>query len=118
MTEFYIFGTGLAGALFITIIGSILSRRLNFHYSWFSILSIILYASAGIAASESNSSLEPSIFGGIIGLFDGTVCWKLSMILKANTGKKTMDAINLKTVLAVTIFGGLVSHFAALFYQF
>ena len=94
---------GIASVTFIDTIGSIASRRLEFNYGWLTILSLSVYTCTGyFIAEESNLNL---VFTAncIIGFYDATIGWKLSIILRANTGMTDEEkaVMNLKARLFI-----------------
>lgn len=94
---------GLASVTLIDSIGSIASRRLQFNYGWLTILSLSVYTCTGyFIGEESNLNL---VFAAncIIGFYDATIGWKLSVMLKANTGMSAeeKEIMNLKARLFI-----------------
>lgn len=80
--------TGIVAVTILDCIGSILSRRLNFSYGYFTILSIIVYTYIACLMSEkANSWLATMLVVVLIGFYDGTIGWIISNTLKANYGK-------------------------------
>ena len=78
----------LLGFLAITLldsIGSITSRHYNFEYSNFASISALIYASTGFIITRIKN-LKNGVFGAaLVGLFDSTVGWKISVLFIANT---------------------------------
>ena len=94
---------GIASVTLIDSIGSIASRRLQFNYGWLTILSLSVYTCTGyFIGEESNLNL---VFAAncIIGFYDATIGWKLSIILRANTGMTDEEkaVLNLKARLFI-----------------
>ena len=100
----------LAGIAIVTIvdaIGSILSRKMNFNYGYFTIVSIVAYTYiAYLVSVEINSWLMTMFIVLIIGFYDGTVGWIISQKLGANYGKAKEFAE--KMTFAHTILAGLI----------
>jgi len=101
----------LAGFVVVSVldvIGSILSRRLNFSYGYFTILSVVVYTYIAFSMSEkTNSWLATMIVTLLIGFYDGTVGWIISQTLKANYGKAKEFAQKMTfshTITAAIIF--------------
>ena len=67
-------------------LGSISSRQLDFNYSFLSPFSFIIYGTAAFLTARQKDITTGVLFAAILGLFDSTIGWKLSMILDANTG--------------------------------
>lgn len=77
----------LSGLLVVTLIatlGAIASRQFNFHYSWLSLVSAILYIYAGYLVSSQYGLLMAIIVNNLIGFYDATIGLKLSIACKAN----------------------------------
>ena len=76
---------GLGLVSFIDISGSVISRKLNFNYGYFSVLSFIAYVMiAYLIAKETNSAFLTLVVSMLIGFYDGTVGWIIAQKLKAN----------------------------------
>ncbi|MBK8520505.1 MAG: hypothetical protein WAT20_06420 [Ferruginibacter sp.] len=77
---------GIAAVTLIDTLGAIASRKLNFNYGWLIILSLLVYTfTAYFISAKSDLSLA-FLANCIIGLYDATVGWKLSLALNAKTG--------------------------------
>ncbi|RAJ77587.1 hypothetical protein CLV59_107354 [Chitinophaga dinghuensis] len=79
----------LAGLLSVTIIdtvGSILSRKLQFKYSYLSILSFVVYFFMGYLVIQRFNVEIVIAISALLGIYDGTVGLWLSIKLNANTG--------------------------------
>ena len=79
----------VAGLLIVSLIdtaGSIASRKLNFKYGYLTILSGAVYIYIGYLASKEYSITTALLINGLIGLYDGTIGLKFSIILKAKEG--------------------------------
>lgn len=104
----------LAGIIIVTIldvIGSILSRRLNFSYGYFTILSVIVYTYiAYLMSEEENSWLATMLVVLIIGFYDGTGGWIISQTLRANYGKakEFAEKMTLKHTIPVAMIFAMV----------
>jgi hypothetical protein len=68
-------------------LASIASRKFNFNYARLAPLSFIIYAIVGFAGARETNQVTGIIVAATIGFFDATIGWKISMLLKANTGK-------------------------------
>ncbi len=111
------------GILLITIIdalGSIASRKLDFNYGYLTPLSLGIYMLMGFMVSKEFGLTWAVISACIVGVFDATAGWQLSVALKANTG---LDNEQLEKIsLGYRIFGmigiaalfGFLGHFVAL----
>ncbi len=79
---------GIAVVTILDITGSILSRRLNFSYGHFTILSVTVYTYIAYFMTEkTNSWLATMIVVLVIGFYEGTVGWIISQTLRANYGR-------------------------------
>ena len=89
-------GAGLV--TFVDVLGSIVSRRLNFRYGYFTLLSFIAYTTTGyLVAEETNSALLTLIVVMLIGFYDAIAGWTISQKLRANFGysKEFMEKITI-----------------------
>lgn len=72
----------------ITIAGSVLSRKYNFSYTYFSLFSIVLYVTtAYLLYEKSGDKLQTITVLLLLGFYDGTVSWQIAKKLSANHGK-------------------------------
>jgi hypothetical protein len=107
------------GILLVTIIdalGSIASRKLDFNYGYFTPLSLAIYMLVGFMVSKEFGLTWAVISACIVGVFDATAGWQLSVALKANTG---LDDEQLEKIsLGYRIFGmiGIAALFGSLGY--
>ena len=97
------------GLILVTIIdtlGAISSRKLNFNYAYLSVCSFAVYIALGYMLSKQYSVQIALLIASLVGLYDGTVGLKLSIMLKANNklnAQENIDILNLKT--AITMVG-------------
>lgn len=108
--------TGIMAVSIIDVVGSIASRRLNFDYGWFAILSIIVYTYIGYYLAKKTSFEITLITALIVGIYDGIVGHKISQKLKANV-RMTDDekevftpALRLTTILVLVFICTYVSY--------
>ena len=96
----------LLGILLVTItdaLGSVASRKLYFNYGYLTPLSLGIYMIVGYLVSKEYGLTYAIISACIVGVFDATAGWQLSVALKANTG---LDDEQLeKIALGYRIFG-------------
>lgn len=72
----------------ITVAVSVISRRYNISYTYFSLLSIVLYVTtAYLLYEKSGDKLQTITVLLLLGFYDGTVCWQIAKKLRANHGK-------------------------------
>lgn len=79
----------LTGCLIIGVfdaIGAIASRQLAFNYIILAAVSFLIYAVFGFIATYFNNIKSGALTAAAIGFFDSTIGWKISMLLKTNTG--------------------------------
>lgn len=69
---------GLGLVTIVDVIGSIVSRRLNFKYGYFGVLSLIAYTSIGfLIAAKTNSAFVTMIVVMLMGYYDAIVGWEI-----------------------------------------
>ena len=112
----------LLGILLVTItdgLGSVASRKFDFNYGYLTPLSLGIYMVVGYLVSKEYGLTYAIISACIVGVFDATAGWQLSVALKANTG---LDDDQLEKIsLGYRIFGmigiaavfGFLGHFVA-----
>ena len=79
---------------------------LNFNFAYLSILSFTIYILLGYfigAKANFSTALLASL---IVGFYDATVGWKLSVMLKANMGMNTelIESISVTNALTIMLF--------------
>jgi len=120
---FYSFILLLIGFGLVTIVdvvGSIVSRRLNFKYGYFGVLSLVAYTTiAFLIAAKTNSALLTMIVVMLIGLYDAIAGWEISQKLKAYHGysKELLEKITIAHRIFVgnlyAIVSGCLGYFLA-----
>lgn len=86
----------------IDVVGSVLSSKFNFPYSYFLPLSLIVYIVIPVL-SYVNSNIKLGVLTGLIlGFFDSTIGWKTSVFLGANSGIKNEDTTT--TIWLIVVF--------------
>ncbi|WP_312793383.1 hypothetical protein [Sphingobacterium sp.] len=77
---------GIIAVTIVDIVGSLLSRWLNFDYGWFSIFSVAIYIGmAYLIARKQN--LKTTLWSTTkLALYDTTIGFMLSLSLEADTG--------------------------------
>ena len=122
MSHFYylfiLFLIGLGLVTIVDVIGSIISRRLNFKYGYFGVLSLVAYTTIGfLVAANTGSALLTMTVVMLMGLYDAIVGWEISQKLKANHGysKELMEKITIAhRILAGNLYA-IVSGFLGYF---
>ncbi len=113
------FSIFLLGLLLVTLLdslGSIASRELNFKYSNLSTISTIFYLLIAILITKKTDKKTGVIFTGLLGLFDATIGWKISMLLKANIGNLKADvnlAVWIIMAILMTVFASIIGLIGA-----
>ena len=88
--------TGIGLVTIIDTVGSIVSRKLNFSYGYFTLLSIFAYTYSAYLIAEKTSYWTITMFSVIlIGIYDATVGWEISQKLRANYGQYKEYAVKL-----------------------
>jgi len=98
---------GLLGIVIIATVGAALSRKLNFKYSYLSIFSAILYIILAYLICKIADLKTALIVNGLLGLFDSTVGFLLSIKFQSNSGytkEQSTNMMGLKTSFAILIF--------------
>jgi hypothetical protein len=70
---------------------SIASKQFNFSYSLLAGISFIIYCVFGFLGAKQRNLKTGVLIAAAVGLFDSTVGWEISMLLKANTGNLKND---------------------------
>jgi hypothetical protein len=90
-----LFFFGLLAVTIIDVFGSISSRKMNYKYVYLSPLSFLSYGIIGYQGYYLTTLIWTLLIACAIGIYDGTVGWKLSLILKANFGSNEEYTKNL-----------------------
>jgi uncharacterized membrane protein YeaQ/YmgE (transglycosylase-associated protein family) len=77
---------GLLAVVLLDTLGSIASRQFDFNYSFLSPISFLIYGYISFLVTLKKDMKTGIIYAILLGLFDSTIGWKLSMLLDANTG--------------------------------
>ncbi|QOR75948.1 MAG: hypothetical protein IMW88_11690 [Thermoflavifilum sp.] len=102
---------GILAVALLDTIGSIASRQLDFNYSLLSPVSFLIYGTTAFIATRLKGLKTGVFFAAILGLFDSTIGWKLSMLLDANTGGFAIEVTTglwIMTAVLVIGFSALV----------
>lgn len=115
MTEVFLaLLTGVLAITLIDVFGSITSRRWNYHYGYLTPLSFAVYTMIGYSVSLfANMNIALSV-ACIVGIYDGTIGWKIALALRANMGNIEVRSQGLNVssriiymILVGTVFGYL-----------
>ena len=114
-----LFGFGLLAVTMIDVLGSISSRKFNYKYVYLTPVSFLVYAIVGYSGYHLATFLWTLTIACTIGIYDGTVGWRLSIILNANFGDKEEYAKGLSLasrisgMIMMSGFFGLIGFLAA-----
>jgi hypothetical protein len=97
--------SGFLAVTTIDMLGSIASRKLNFNYAYLTPLSFLVYFSLGYRGHFLSSLPWTLIIACLTGVYDATVGWRLSIILRANFADKEeySKTLRLSTRLATML---------------
>ncbi|WP_316751718.1 hypothetical protein [Pedobacter gandavensis] len=99
--------SGLLVMVLIATLGAVLSRKLNFKYSYLSIFSAVLYIILAYLICKIADLKTALLVNGFLGLFDSTIGFLLSIKFQSNSGytkEQSTNIIGLKTSIAVMVF--------------
>ena len=97
--------------LLVDALGSIASRQLNFNYTNIWLASIAAYAILGFMLAKNESLLMTTWLTALLGIFDATIGWKISILLNANTGNLNNHpslSVWAITVVFVFVYGAII----------
>ncbi|MBD1434952.1 hypothetical protein H8B06_19180 [Sphingobacterium sp. DN00404] len=99
-----IVGIALLSVTAIDALGAIASRKFRFNYGYFAILSFITYFFTGYYLSFVTSPNSVLLLCGMVGIFDGTIGFKIAKKLKPYAGKVNYDEIKHDYSIVLIIF--------------
>ena len=111
--EFKIIIIGFLAITLFDIIGSITSSKFNYPYINLWPISLIIYTSIPVFVTIVSNFKTGMVTGSLLGLFDSTIGWKISMFLGANTELNYANLSN-KQLVAMVIIVTLYSTFVGL----
>jgi hypothetical protein len=106
---------GLIAVALLDTFGSIASRQLDFNYSNLFFLSFLIYGTTCFLVTQIAALNTGVMHGMILGLFDSTIGFKISILLDANTGNTNYElTTGLWIIIVVLMIGygafvGLIS---------
>lgn len=109
----------LVGVLLVTLLdslGAIASRNLDFKYSNLAAVSTLLYLIIAFLITKNTDKKTGVFFAGLLGLFDATIGWKISMLLKANVGNSKTEISSVVWIIMaifMTIFASIIGLIGA-----
>jgi uncharacterized membrane protein len=98
--------SGLLVIVLIATLGAVLSRKLDFKYSYLSLVSAILYIIVAYLICKIADLKTALVVNGFLGLIDSTIGFRLSIKFQANSGytkEQSTNMIGVKTSFAVMI---------------
>ncbi|HLT86265.1 MAG TPA: hypothetical protein VKZ57_01670 [Sphingobacterium sp.] len=101
---FFIVGLALLSVTAIDALGAIASRKFRFNYGYFTVLSFITYLLTGYFLSFVTSASSVLLLCGMVGIFDGTIGFKIAQRLKPYAGKVNYDEIKHDYSIVLMIF--------------
>jgi len=110
----------ISGLLFITmldVLGARASRKLHFKYGSLVLFSLAIYIGLGFYASKQCSLTIALIINNIVGIYDGTIGFRLSILLKANSDiikEKGKELLTDKAAALMMVFATICTLFGFL----
>jgi len=100
-----LFVSGLVAVTTIDVLGAITSRKLNYKYVYLTPLSFLVYFSMGYQGHFITTLPWTLIIVCLTGIYDGTIGWRLAIILKANFADKAeqMKSLSLSSRISSMI---------------
>lgn len=105
-----LFASGLVAVTTIDVLGSISSRKLNYKYVYLTPLSFLVYFFMGYQGHFIATLPWTLIIVCLTGIYDGTIGWRLAIILKANFADKAeqMKSLSLSSrISSMIIISGM-----------
>lgn len=109
--EFKVLLVGLLSIGLFDFFGSIASRHFDFNYTILASVSLLIYGATGFFGARANGLKTGVLFAAIVGLFDSTIGWEISILLRANTGNFKNNptiAVWITTAIIVTASAALL----------
>ena len=106
-----IFIKSIVAVILFDSLGSIASRELDFNYSYLGVASAAMYLAIAFFIAQYASKKQTILLLALLGLFDATIGWYLSVVFKANTGGLTIDYepfVLTITIITVVIYSALL----------
>lgn len=116
---FFPIAMGILVVTLIDVVGSITSRKWNYNYAYLSPLSFMVYTMIGYYVSSMTSLSLALMTGSLVAVYDGTIGWRLALLLNANMGPQKEAALKqdaatrvLFMIMVSTFFGFIGALFA------
>lgn len=107
---------GILGVLIVDSLGSIASNKFNFDYSNLIPFTIVIYIAVGFLTTRKTNKITGIFLTTLLGLFDATVGFQISILLKANTMESDFELTSgllIFTIIILTIFASILGWFGA-----
>lgn len=110
---------GILAVTTVDVFGSITSRKWYYNYALLTPLSFLIYTMIGYFVSSSQSLTSAILTGSLVGIYDGTIGWKIAIILNANMGShkeaaiKTDSSSRIVFMIVVSTFFGFLGALIA-----
>jgi hypothetical protein len=88
MNIIILFASGLLAVTTIDVLGSLSSRRMNYKYAYLTPISFLVSFCIGYQGHSIATLPWTLVIACLTGIYDGTIGWRLSIILKANFADK------------------------------
>jgi hypothetical protein len=95
MNIIILFASGLLAVTTIDVLGSVSSRRMNYRYVYLTPISFLVYFCMGYQGHFIATLPWILVIVCLTGIYDGTIGWRLSIILNANFADKEEYTKNL-----------------------
>lgn len=108
LTIFFVIG--FVCITIIDTIGAIASRKLNFKYVYLSIFSFATYIMVSYQVSKEYGLMTALFANGILGLYDGTIGFWFSIVLKAHHGQsieQLSEMLGVKSAITMILLAGI-----------
>ena len=105
-----IFFTVIIALTLLEAATAIASRNLNFNYSYLSPIVFLIYTLTAYLIAKRTDRKTAIMYAALVGLFDATVGWSVSMLFGANVGESGVEvtaAIWVVTALFVVLIASL-----------
>jgi hypothetical protein len=105
---------GIIAVTLIDTLGSFSSRKLKYNYAYLTPLSLAVYTLVGFYVSKV-SQLDSAIMANcLVGIYDGTIGWKIAVALDADMGTQKEQALKTPTTSRIAFMVVLGAAFACL----
>ena len=105
---------GILAIFLFDIIGSVSSRWIGFNYQYLTPLSFLIYCTISFLVTRKMSLKKGIWYNVLIGLFDSTIGWLVSILLEANTGSTNSQPYSFNFFVMVVISMIIIASIAGL----